>query len=69
MQVHSLEKVHSVNFYYVDHLIHISHLRNIFIVLFMTENTHINNAKEIASDVLKAYDKLNAEIVQLKSNC
>lgn len=58
-----------VNFYYDEYLIHLSHNKHLIITLFMAKDTNVELAREISSEVLLAFEKLNAKVEDIRQHC
>jgi hypothetical protein len=68
-QTKTYSNLQVVNYYYEEHLIHLAHVQNLMITVFLAKNTSIFQAKDISSEVARAYEKLNAKIPDIRAHC
>ena len=68
-QTKTYSDIRTVNFYYQEYLIHLAHVKNIMVTIFLDSTTNIELAKEISTDIAVAFEKLNAKIPDIRSHC
>lgn len=61
-------ELRAVNYYYQDHLIHLARVKNLIVTLFLAPDTNIELAREISTEVLVVFERLNGKIPEIRDN-
>jgi hypothetical protein len=69
MQTKTYSQLTVANFYYDEYLIHLAHSKHLIITLFMSKDTNVELAREISSEALVAFEKLNAKVEDIRKHC
>jgi hypothetical protein len=69
IQTKAYSQITTVNFYYDEYLIHLAHAQHLIVTIFMAKDTNVDSAREISTELLHTFEKLNTKVEDIRKHC